>query len=207
MNAPHEVSLVTDDSRRAALLEGLAKILPDAALLWKPEDTAPYECDGLAAYRQLPVAVVLPDSEEQVCAILRLCHALQVPVVPRGAGTSLSGGAMPIATGLVLSLAKFKRIVGVDARARTAVVQPGVRNLAISEAAAPTASITHPTRPRRSPAPSAATSARTRAACIASSTASRCTTCCACARSRWPARWWSSAPRRPTRPGWTCWPR
>ncbi|XQU69669.1 Glycolate oxidase subunit, FAD-linked [Cupriavidus sp. H18C1] len=97
----------------------------------------PYECDGLAAYRQVPLAVVLPDTEEQVIAILRLCHRLRVPVVPRGAGTSLSGGAMPIASGVVLSLAKFKRIVSIDPLSRTAIVQPGVRNLAISEAAAP----------------------------------------------------------------------
>ncbi|WP_439683493.1 FAD/FMN-containing lactate dehydrogenase/glycolate oxidase [Cupriavidus oxalaticus] len=147
MNAPHEAStLATEGSagaqataagRRSALLAGLAQILPDAALLSKPEDTVPYECDGLAAYRQVPMAVALPDSEEQVCAILRLCHKLGVPVVPRGAGTSLSGGAMPIAEGLVLSLAKFKRILSVDPYSRTAVVQPGVRNLAISDAAAP----------------------------------------------------------------------
>jgi len=136
MNAPHEAKPLTEASRKA-LLDGLAAILPDAALLTRPEDTAPYECDGLAAYRQLPLAVALPDHEDQVVAVLRLCHKLGVPVVPRGAGTSLSGGAMPVANGLVLSLAKFKRIVSVDSRARTAVVQPGVRNLAISEAAAP----------------------------------------------------------------------
>ncbi|WP_454764902.1 FAD-linked oxidase C-terminal domain-containing protein [Cupriavidus campinensis] len=140
MNAPqdaHTVTSDTQDSRRAALLAGLDRILPPAAVLWKAEDTVPYECDGLAAYRQVPDAVVLPDTEEQVCAILRLCHELGVPVVPRGSGTSLSGGAMPIAGGLVLSLAKFKRILSMDPYSRTAVVQPGVRNLAISEAAAP----------------------------------------------------------------------
>lgn len=146
MNAPHEAQTLAPGSagaqaaaegRRSALLAGLAQILPDAALLWKAEDTVPYECDGLAAYRQVPMAVALPDTEEQVCAILRLCHKLGVPVVPRGAGTSLSGGAMPIAEGLVLSLAKFKRILSVDPYSRTAVVQPGVRNLAISDAAAP----------------------------------------------------------------------
>ncbi|CAG9177096.1 FAD-linked oxidase C-terminal domain-containing protein [Cupriavidus respiraculi] len=136
MNAPQQVPLLADDAR-AALVAGLARILPDASLLTKTEDTVPYECDGLAAYRQVPMAVVLPDTEEQVCAILRLCHQLGVPVVPRGAGTSLSGGAMPIASGVVLSLAKFKRILSVDPLSRTAVVQPGVRNLAISEAAAP----------------------------------------------------------------------
>ncbi len=136
MNAPHPAPLLADDVK-AALLAGLARILPDPSLLTKTEDTVPYECDGLAAYRQVPMAVVLPDTEDQVCAILRLCHQLGVPVVPRGAGTSLSGGAMPIASGVVLSLAKFKRILSVDPLSRTAVVQPGVRNLAISEAAAP----------------------------------------------------------------------
>ncbi|QET00681.1 FAD-binding protein [Cupriavidus pauculus] len=142
MNAPQDAQTLMKDApdaeqRRAALLAGLARILPDTAILWKSEDTVPYECDGLAAYRQVPDAVVLPDTEDQVCEVLRLCHKLGVPVVPRGSGTSLSGGAMPIAGGLVLSLAKFKRIVKVDPRSRTAVVQPGVRNLAISEAAAP----------------------------------------------------------------------
>ncbi|MGO4279968.1 glycolate oxidase [Cupriavidus sp. OV038] len=142
MNAPQDAHTLAGaatqaDGPRAALLAGLARILPPAAVLWKAEDTVPYECDGLAAYRQVPDAVVLPDTEEQVCAILRLCHELGVPVVPRGSGTSLSGGAMPIAGGLVLSLAKFKRILSVDSYSRTAVVQPGVRNLAISEAAAP----------------------------------------------------------------------
>ena len=140
MNAPQDTQNVAGESaetRRATLLAGLARILPESAVLWKAEDTVPYECDGLAAYRQVPEAVVLPETEEQVCAVLRLCHELGVPVVPRGSGTSLSGGAMPIASGLVLSLAKFKRILSLDPYSRTAVVQPGVRNLAISDAAAP----------------------------------------------------------------------
>jgi glycolate oxidase len=102
----------------------------------EPEDTTPYECDGLAAYRQRPMAVALPENEGQVIAILKICHELKVPVVPRGAGTGFSGGAMPIANGLVLSLAKFKKILDINPIARTAVVQPGVRNLAISEAVA-----------------------------------------------------------------------
>lgn len=140
MNAPQDAHTVVGksaDARRATLLARLARILPESAVLWRAEDTVPYECDGLAAYRQVPDAVVLPDTEEQVCAVLRLCHELGVPVVPRGSGTSLSGGAMPVAGGLVLSLAKFKRILSVDPYSRTAVVQPGVRNLAISDAAAP----------------------------------------------------------------------
>ena len=97
----------------------------------------PYECDGLTAYRQRPLVVALPETEAQVAAVLKACHALNVPVVARGAGTGLSGGAMPHAMGVTLSLAKFNRILSIDPRSRTAVVQSGVRNLAISEAAAP----------------------------------------------------------------------
>src|SRR5690242_3318445 len=115
----------------------LAVIVPPPALLTAPEDTRPYECDGLTLYREQPGAVVLPENEAQVVAILKLCHAARVPVVARGAGTSLSGGALPAARGVVLSLAKFRRIVAIDPVARTAIVEPGVRNLAISEAAAP----------------------------------------------------------------------
>src|SRR5439155_21092504 len=97
----------------------------------------PYECDGLTLFREQPQAVLLPDTEAQVVAILKLCHAARLPVVARGAGTGLSGGALPDRKGAILSLAKFKRIVAIDPLARTATVQPGVRNLAISEAAAP----------------------------------------------------------------------
>ncbi|MFO1317148.1 MAG: FAD-linked oxidase C-terminal domain-containing protein [Burkholderiales bacterium] len=114
----------------------LAAILAPSSLLVTVEETKPYECDGLTLFRAQPAAVVLPESEAQVAAILRICHAARVPVVARGAGTSLSGGATPDPAGIVLSLAKFKRIVAVDPLSRTAVVQPGVRNLAISEAAA-----------------------------------------------------------------------
>jgi glycolate oxidase len=115
----------------------LAALLPPAALLTAPEATKPYECDGLTLFRQLPAAVALPETEQQVVAILKLCHAARIPVVARGAGTGLSGGAMPHAEGVLLSLAKFNRILSVDPLTRTAVVQPGVRNLAISEAASP----------------------------------------------------------------------
>ncbi len=115
----------------------LAAILPPSALLTTAEDTRPYECDGLTIYRELPAAVAIPENEAQVVAILRRCHAARVPVVARGAGTSLSGGAMPDSDGVLLSLAKFRKILAIDPLARTAVVQPGVRNLAISEAAAP----------------------------------------------------------------------
>ncbi len=119
------------------LLAAFASVLPATSILSAPEDTRPYECDGLTLFRELPNAVLLPESEAQVVAILKLCHAARLPVVARGAGTGLSGGALPDRDGVILSLAKFKRILALDARARTATVQPGVRNLAISEAAAP----------------------------------------------------------------------
>ena len=129
---------VTDRAaRQAAVVAALSALLPAHALLWHTEDTVPYECDGLTAYRQQPLVVALPESEVQVAALLKACHALQVPVVARGAGTGLSGGAMPHALGVTLSLAKFNKIVLIDTLARTATVQCGVRNLAISEAAAP----------------------------------------------------------------------
>jgi len=122
---------------RAALIASLRDLLPPTALLCEQEDLKPYECDGLSAYRRVPLVVALPETEEQVVATLKACHAQGVPVVARGAGTGLSGGALPNPHGVVLSLAKMKRILKLDPYARTAVVQPGVRNLAISEAAAP----------------------------------------------------------------------
>jgi glycolate oxidase len=122
---------------RRRLIVELDHVLPGGALLHDQEDLRPYECDGLTAYRQVPLAVALPDSEAQVVAVLKICKAMGVPVVARGAGTSLSGGALPHRFGVVLSLAKFNRIVKLDPVARVAVVQPGVRNLAISEAAEP----------------------------------------------------------------------
>ncbi len=121
---------------KVAVIEALARVLPVGALMYELEDLRPYECDGLSVYRQVPLAVALPASEEQVVAVLRTCRELGVPVVARGAGTGLSGGALPHARGVLLSLARFNRILHVDALARTAVVQPGVRNLAISEAVA-----------------------------------------------------------------------
>ncbi len=140
MNAPATSTQITQmqrATRQAEVVSALARVVPGHALLWQPEDTVPYECDGLTAYRERPLVVVLPETEEQVAAVLKACQALQVPVVARGAGTGLSGGAMPNAMGVTLSLAKFNRIIRIDPRSRTAVVQAGVRNLAISEAAAP----------------------------------------------------------------------
>jgi len=123
-------------ARQSVVVAELAALLPPHALLWQPEDTIPYECDGLTAYREQPLAVALPETEEQVAAVLRACHKLAVPVVARGAGTGLSGGALPHRMGVTLSLAKFNRILKMDPMSRTATVQCGVRNLAISEAAA-----------------------------------------------------------------------
>ena len=119
---------------KAELIAALRAIVPDDALLFEDEDLRPYECDGLSAYRRLPLVVTLPDNIQQVQAILRLCNELNVPVVARGAGTGLSGGALPFENGLLLSLAKFQTIIDINTRRRTARVQPGVRNLAISQA-------------------------------------------------------------------------
>jgi glycolate oxidase len=121
----------------SSFVAALGNIVAPSALLTAPEDTRPYECDGLTLFRELPAAVLLPENEAQVVAILERCHAAGVPVVARGAGTGLSGGAMPDRDGVVLSLAKFNRILAIDRATCSAVVQPGVRNLAISEAAAP----------------------------------------------------------------------
>jgi len=142
MNAPLPASAtpgptIDRNARQAQVVAALSALLPAHALLHRREDTTPYECDGLTAYRATPLVVALPETEAQVAALLEACHALEVPVVARGAGTGLSGGAMPHALGVTLSLAKFNRIVKVDLASRTAVVQCGVRNLAISEAAAP----------------------------------------------------------------------
>ncbi|MBI1422871.1 MAG: FAD-binding protein [Gammaproteobacteria bacterium] len=119
---------------REAVVKALLSLLPDDAVLYNAEDTRPYECDGLSAYRQTPWVVALPQTVHEVQEILRYCHENRIPVIARGAGTGLSGGALPRDNCLVLSLAKFNRILDIDPLNRTARVQPGVRNLAISEA-------------------------------------------------------------------------
>jgi len=126
MNATH----------RSALIRKLRSLLPPDSVIDDAESLRPYECDGLPAYRQIPLVVVLPETVEQVQQIMRLCHEQRVPVVARGAATGLSGGALPLADGVLLSLARFNRILDIDPLQRTARVQPGVRNLAISEAVA-----------------------------------------------------------------------
>jgi glycolate oxidase len=119
------------------IIEQLGKLLPQQCLLSSGEELRPYECDGLSAYRNLPLAVVIPETRDQVQDTLRLCAANNVPVVARGAGTGLSGGALPVSNGVLLSMARFNRILGIDTQNRTARVQPGVTNLSISKAAAP----------------------------------------------------------------------
>jgi glycolate oxidase len=120
-----------------ALLRALREQLPDLEILHSSEELRPYECDGLSAYRTAPMMVVLPRDIEQVQKLLRICHQRRVPVVPRGAGTGLSGGALPLEKGVLLVMARFNRILEIDPAGRFARVQPGVRNLAISQAAAP----------------------------------------------------------------------
>ena len=122
---------------RAALLVQLRALLPDLEILHAKEDLRPFECDGLSAYRTTPMFVVLPETVEQVRAILKFAAQHGVPVVARGAGTGLSGGALPLEKGILLVMARFNRILEIDPRASIARVQPGVRNLAISQAAAP----------------------------------------------------------------------
>ena len=118
------------------LIEKFRKILPDKSIIIDGESLRVYECDALSAYRALPACVVLPESADEVQAILRICHAEKVPVVARGAGTGLSGGALPVQGSVILGLAKLDKILAIDPLQRLARVQPGVRNLSVSEAAA-----------------------------------------------------------------------
>lgn len=111
-----------------SLVQTFRGFLPPDAVLHETEDLKPYEADGLTAYRQIPLIVVIPETEEQVARILVTCHQVGAPVVARGAGTGLSGGALPLSEGVLLSMARFKRILAVDPLARVARVQPGVRN-------------------------------------------------------------------------------
>jgi glycolate oxidase len=122
---------------KPALLVALREQLPDLEVLHTQEDLKPYECDGLSAYTATPMLVVLPERIEQVEHLLKLCYQRGVPVVARGAGTGLSGGALPLAQGILLVMARFNKILEVNPAGRFARVQPGVRNLAISQAAAP----------------------------------------------------------------------
>jgi len=135
MNTAAENTALTSDP--GLLAKAFCSFLPSDAVLTEEEDLRPYECDGLSAYRCLPMIVVLPDTTDQVCQILRLCSEHNTPIVARGAGTGLSGGSLPASDGVLLSLAKFNRILDIDLNNRCATVQPGVRNLAVSEAVEP----------------------------------------------------------------------
>jgi glycolate oxidase len=128
-------SLAVDPQRKANLIKAFQAFLPEDCILSAPEALRPYECDGLSSFRTVPMLVVLPETIEQVQAILRTCYEHEVPVVARGAGTGLSGGALPHAAGVTLGLAKFKQILNIDADNFTARVQPGVKNISISQAA------------------------------------------------------------------------
>src|SRR5271157_3113290 len=121
-------------ARRAEVVAALKRIVPGEGVIASEEAMRPYESDGLTAYRALPMVVVLPETTEQVAAVLTYCYREGIKVVPRGAGTSLSGGALPLGDGVLLGMAKFNRIRDIDFDNRVAVVEPGVTNLAISEA-------------------------------------------------------------------------
>src|ERR1700752_4680407 len=123
-------------ARRAEIVRALSAIVPGEGVISTEREMRPYESDGLTAYRQLPFLVVLPETTEQVSRVLRYCHEHGIRVVPRGAGTSRSGGALPLADGVLLGMGKFNRIHEIDFANRVAVVEPGVTNLAISQAVA-----------------------------------------------------------------------
>jgi glycolate oxidase len=122
---------------KKTLVKAFLEILSEESVKHETEDLTPFECDGLSAYPQIPMIAVLPENEEQVCHVMKICNDHNVPVVFRGAGTGLSGGAIPYDQGVLLVLTKLKSIVQIDPLGRSAVVQPGVRNAAISEATKP----------------------------------------------------------------------
>jgi glycolate dehydrogenase FAD-linked subunit len=121
-------------ARRAEIIEDLRRIVPGEGVILEEDERRAYESDGLTAYRQVPMVVVLPSTVEQVAQVLRYCKRNEVKVVPRGAGTSLSGGALPLEDGLLLGMGKFNRVLEIDVENRCAVVQPGVTNLGITQA-------------------------------------------------------------------------
>ncbi|MGR8934461.1 MAG: FAD-linked oxidase C-terminal domain-containing protein [Gammaproteobacteria bacterium] len=133
---PHASEKIRHSVDKQTLLNALREFLPESSLLSGREATAPFECDALSVYRCLPWIVVLPENAAQTQMVLRVCSRFGVPVVARGAGTGLAGGALPLDNGVLLGLSKLNRILHIDSQNRTARVQPGVRNLAISHAAA-----------------------------------------------------------------------
>src|SRR3954470_8184202 len=120
--------------RRGEIVAALRAIVPGEGVIDDLDGMRPYECDALSAYRQMPLVVVLPETVEQVSAILRYCQDTKVKVVPRGAGTSLSGGSMPVGDAILLGLGKFNRVLEIDYANRCARVQPGVTNLGVTKA-------------------------------------------------------------------------
>ncbi len=121
-------------ARRGRIVEDLRAIVPGEGVISEAEEMKVFESDGLTAYRQLPMVVVLPSDTDQVSRVLKYCHDEGIKVVPRGAGTSLSGGALPLEDGIILGLGKFNRVLEIDYENRAAVVQPGVTNLAVTQA-------------------------------------------------------------------------
>ena len=130
----HPSEQINHTVNKAEFVDLLSRFLKTENILSTPEAMRPFDCDGMSVYQVLPWLVALPETVEQTQAILRLCHQHGVPIVARGAGTGLSGGALPVANGVLLSLAKFTWILNIDQENRSACVQPGVRNLAVSEA-------------------------------------------------------------------------
>ena len=130
MPKPDEVVI----ARRAEIIKAMQAIVPGEGVIFDETELRAFECDGLMAYRQLPMIVVLPENTEQVSKILKYCHENDVKIVPRGAGTGLSGGALPLADGITLGLSKFNRVLDIDFENRCVVTQPGVTNLAITQA-------------------------------------------------------------------------
>lgn len=142
-------------ARRKDIIAAMRDIIPTpGGVIVDDDQLRPYECDGLMAYRQLPMIVVLPENTEQVAAILKYCHTNKIRVVPRGAGTGLSGGALPMADAITISMMKFNRVLDIDWDNRAAVVQPGVTNLGITRAVEHEGFITLPIHQARSRAPS-----------------------------------------------------
>ena len=128
MNAPVELTAEVLAQRQREVVQALMAVLPSHCLLYREEDTVAYECDGLAAYRRLPLAVALPETESQVQRIVQICHRLDVPIVPRGAGTGLSGGANATDGAVMLDLSRMNQVLEIDQDNMTCVVQPGVVN-------------------------------------------------------------------------------
>ncbi|MEO5694518.1 MAG: FAD-linked oxidase C-terminal domain-containing protein [Usitatibacter sp.] len=137
MSAVQEAPAESRSARQAEIADRLLLVLPAASVLVEREALKPYECDGLSAYRATPLVAALPSDDSQVAAVLKVARETGTPVVARGSGTGLSGGALPLVDGILLSLAKFNRVVDVDQAARHARVQPGVTNLRISQHVAP----------------------------------------------------------------------